>query len=153
MNFWNEREPREKTLISIAAALIILVIGSQFLVKPILAYPKVTKEAFEKSQANLKIMHSGQSVLQNLPLRTKLNPSEVQSKITKSAFGKGLTITRRQPSGNTGISLWFDSANSIDFYSWLSALTSKYDIYLAKVSIHRNEDGTIRAQLTLDIAP
>ena len=39
MKFWTEREPREKMLIGIALGLLALIFGTQFIVKPLMAYP------------------------------------------------------------------------------------------------------------------
>ncbi len=153
MKFWTERDAREKLLIGIALGLAALVLGGQFILKPLLAYPGAQKTAYESSQSDLDIMRKGQAVLKGYKAvsKTLLSPSDAQSKVTKSAAAKGLVISRRQPNGETGLSLWFENAESTLFYNWIDELTSSYNITLLRANINRNDDGTIRAQITFKL--
>ena len=153
INLWKERDSREKVLIAIAGLLLAIVLGGQFILKPLLAYPGAQKSAYEKAQSDLEIMQAGQLVLQNQPLKVKmpLSINDAQSKVTKSAAAAGLKIARRQPNGDSGLSLWFESAESTLFYGWMDDLTSSYNITLLRANINRNDDGTIRAQITFKL--
>lgn len=153
INLWKERDSREKILIAIAGLLLAIVLGGQFILKPLLAYPGTQKSVYEKAQSDLEVMQAGQLVLQNQPLKVKmpLSVNDAQSKVTKSAAAAGLKIARRQPNGDSGLSLWFESAESTLFYGWVDELTSSYNITLLRANINRNDDGTIRAQITFKL--
>lgn len=155
--FWENLAAREKALIGIAGALLVFVLGWQLALKPLLAYPDVQKTKMERARSDLEIMRKGQLTLkgQNITgagsTKTSLSAADVQSKITKSAAAHGLLISRRQPNGDDGVSLWFEHAQSTQFYTWIEELTSTYDIILLRANLNRNENGTVRVQVTFKL--
>lgn len=153
MSFWRNLVPREKVLVVIAIALFVLIFGWALVLKPVLAYPQDQKTIYQQSQSHLKILRTGRTVLAGeiQVAKTDLPVSEVQSTITKSATAHGLSISRRQPNGETGVSLWFENANGPQFYAWVEELTNTYNIILLRAGINRNEDGTLRAQITFEV--
>jgi len=150
MKFWTDREPREKTLIAIALGLALLVLFIQFVVKPVSAYPEQQKVKFEQAERDLAVMKDGQAALSGpAPVeKQNLNANQAQVMITQSAGQSGLTITRRQPNGESGLTVWFENADSRAFYGWISELTDTYNVDLLSANLGRNDDGTVRAQLT-----
>ena len=150
MKFWTDREPREKLLIGIALCLAAVVLCVQFVFKPLSTYPDQQKLKLEQAERDLSVMESGQAVLSGpAPIeKQSLAPNQAQLMITQSASTKGLQISRRQPNGETGLTVWLENADSRLFYSWVADLTETYDIELLSVNLGRNDDGTIRAQLT-----
>jgi general secretion pathway protein M len=150
IRFWTDRDPREKILIAIALGLALLVLGIQFVLKPAAAYPGAQKLQFEQAERDLKTMKEGQVVLAGpAPVeKQQLNANQAQVMITQSASQNGLSITRRQPNGDTGLTVWLENADSRVFYGWISELTGEYNVELLSANLGRNDDGTVRAQLT-----
>lgn len=150
MSFWQNLAGREKVLVGIAGALFALVVGWFMILQPLMGYPGAQKRAYERAESNLEILRTGQAVLAGHTQTTKttLSLTEAQFRITKSAADQGLSISRRQPNGEDGLSLWFESVESPRIYAWLESLTRDYNITLVRVNVNRNNDGTVRAQIT-----
>ena len=150
IKLWTERQPREKLLIGIAAGLVLLLIAAQFIVKPLSAYPGSQKRLLDQAQRDLTVMKEGKIALSGATpqIKESLESGEAQSMITNSAGQKGLTISRRQPNGDSGLTVWLERADSKLLYSWISGLTGRYSISLLGANLNRNDDGTVRAQLT-----
>ena len=153
IKYWINLSKREKQLVSIALAISTVFLLWQFALKPLLAYPAKQQKIYQKTQSNLRIMQDGQSVLANIaPVeKSKLPVSDIFAQVTKSAGEHGLIISRRQPNGNTGISLWFAKVQAPQFYHWLDDLTKKHDVTILRASINRNDGGTIQAQITFKL--
>ena len=157
IEFWKQRNNREKILIGVAAALLAFLVLWQFLFKPISNYPAAQERAYKQAELDLKIMQKGQRIIKaqantSATSTTKLSVEQFQSTITKSTKTHGLVITRRQPKGLTELSLWLDSVDSKAFYTWVDALTSGYNITLDKAQIYRNDDNTVRVLVTFKLA-
>ena len=150
IKLWTEREPREKLLIGVALGLAAILCLLQFAVKPLSAYPGEQKLKFEQAERDLDIMKKGQVALAGPAPETKqeINANQAQVMITQTASQSGLTITRRQPNGETGLTVWLENADSRTFYGWVSGLTGSYNVELLSANVGRNDDGTVRAQLT-----
>lgn len=153
MQFWTDREPREKALIAIAVGLAFLLLVFQFLLKPLAAYPDEQKALYEQAELDLQRMRAGKIVLAgaNPQIKDMLSVDQAQSMITSSAGAGGLTISRRQPNGEKGLTVWLERAESKLLYVWLDELTGKYNVGLVGANLNRNDDGTVRAQLTFEM--
>ncbi len=151
--YWSNLNEREKLLVSVATLLVLLIFSWQFLIKPISSFGPSQQKQYAKSLADLEIMQKGISTLSAVPTTRKSNlpVTKLMTEVTRSAGQNGLMITRRQPNGETGISLWFEQAPSPKFYRWLDELTSAHHVTLMRASINRNNDGTIQAQVTLKL--
>ncbi|NNC38123.1 MAG: type II secretion system protein M [Acidimicrobiales bacterium] len=153
MKFWTEREPREKILIGAALGLVALIIGSQFIVKPLMAYPDTQQVKLEQAERDLAEMKKGQVLLSGpTPVDKQIvNANQAQTMITNSAQQTGLVIARRQPNGETGLTVWIEDAESKLLYNWLDDVTGTYNVELLGANINRNDGGTVRAQLTFKL--
>ena len=147
--YWAHLGEREKLLISMALGLVFLLLAWQFIAKPIANFPGNQKQAFETAQSDLKFMRASEPILAMPIAEPKINiaAGELQSIVTKIALSKDLPISRRQPKGDDELTLWLEDVLSVNFYDWALELTKNYNIVLQRVSINRNDDGTIRAQI------
>ena len=153
MKFWTEREPREKILIGTALGLVALIVGSQFIIKPLMAYPDNQQVKLDQAERDLAEMKKGRIALSGpAPVdKQVINANQAQTMITNSAQQTGLEIARRQPNGETGLTVWIEDAESKLLYNWLDDITGSYNIELLGANINRNDGGTIRAQLTFKL--
>jgi len=148
--YWGMREPQEKLLIMIALGLVCGLFLWQFVLKPVSHFPNSQKQAFEKSLSDLKFMQASEVIFarpQPTP-KTDVPPGQLQATITKTAALKNLPIFRRQPNGDDELTVWLEDVISVDIYAWTRALTENYNIVLERVSMTRDDDGTISAQIT-----
>lgn len=153
MKFWTERDPREKVLIGTALGLLALIFGSQFVIKPLITFPDNQQSKFEQAERDLAEMQKGQTALAGpAPVDVqKINANQAQTKITNSAQKNGLTIARRQPNGETGLTVWIENAESKLLYNWLDDITGNYNIELLGANLSRTDAGTVRAQVTFKL--
>jgi type II secretory pathway component PulM len=153
MKFWTERDPREKVLIAIALGLLTLVLGLQLVVKPLMAFPQSQQVKLDQVERDLEEMKKGQVVLAGpAPVEKQaINANQAQTMITNSAQQNGLTIARRQPNGETGLTVWIENGESKLLYNWLDDITGNYNIELLGANLNRNDGGTVRAQLTFKL--
>ena len=153
MKFWTEREPREKLLIGVALGLLALIFGTQFIVKPLMAYPESQQAKLDQAERDLAQIKQGQAALSGpAPVdKQNINANQAQTMITQSAQRSGLTIARRQPNGQTGLTVWIENAESKKLYNWLDDVTGNYNIELLGANLNRNDGGTVRAQLTFKL--
>jgi type II secretory pathway component PulM len=152
-SFWARQNSREKILILIAFALALVVLGGQFVVKPLKNFPAQQKKNYEKAQSDLIFMRQSKAVLSKKQTGTKakLMQDDLQSVITRTALDNDLKITRRQPNDKGQITLWLENATSVGVYTWVETLTSGYNITLWRTNINRNDDGTVSVQITFGV--
>ncbi len=154
IKFWQNSSAREKTLLAIAAGLVGIFFLWQFIYKPLVSWPKAQEAALKQAELDLKIMQKGRLLLQSRPgggdkpAVTRLAAADFQTTITRLAKQQGLVISRRQPAGDNELTLWLETAKATAFYAWVDDLTGKYNISLTRVQLNRNDDTSIRAQVT-----
>ncbi len=154
IKLWENRNSREKILLTIASVLLGIFLLWQFAYKPLVNWPKAQERALEQAELDLKIMQKGYLILQaqsadsNELEITLLAPTNFQTTITRIAKEHGLTISRRQPGANNELTLWLENARSPAFYAWVDDLTKGYNIKLARAQLNRNDDASVRAQVT-----
>ncbi|PHS40803.1 MAG: hypothetical protein COA91_02930 [Robiginitomaculum sp.] len=154
IKFWQNSSGREKLLVVIATSLLGIFFLWQFAYKPLVNWPKAQERALKQAELDLKIMQKGHLVLQSQSgdtgklVITMLATADFQTTITRLAKEKGLTISRRQPAGDKELTVWLESTKTTAFYAWVDDLTGKYNISLARVQLNRNDDASVRAQVT-----
>ena len=153
--FWAAREPRERVLIGIAAAMLGALLIWLFAVKPLLAYPGAQEKIAQKAERELQIAKSaaGKIGAAQIGEMTILAPDAAISMITSTAAEYNLRIARRQPAGENGWTVWLEDADSRMLYGWIEALTSRYNLGLVSANISRNSEPTLRAQLVFEVTP
>ena len=151
---WKKSSAREKALVAVAGALLGIFILWQFAYKPLANWPKAQERALQQAELDLKIMQKGQSVLRAQSMSTQdqeitvLAPADFQTTINNIAKDKGLTISRRQPGGDRELTLWLENTKTTAFYAWVDDLTKGYNISLLRAQLNRNDDASVRAQVT-----
>jgi len=154
IELWKNRTSREKALMAVAGALLGVFVLWQFVYKPLVNWPKVQERALQQAELDLKIMQKGQSVLRAQSMSavnqdvTVLALVDFQTTITNIAKDKGLTISRRQPGGDRELTLWLENTKSTAFYAWVDDVTKGYNISLQRAQLNRNDDSSVRAQVT-----
>ncbi|WP_298447063.1 type II secretion system protein M [uncultured Marinobacter sp.] len=72
--------------------------------------------------------------------------------VTRSARDSGLTLQRFEPSGDSAIRVWLESARYSDVAAWLEMLNGKHGIVIDQAALDRgNEPGRVSVRLTLAI--
>lgn len=150
--YWANFSARERSLIIAAALLLLVLLAGQFVVRPLAAFPKSAHTAHSQAQSDLKAM---KTAVQSLALRPPAPPrqiiasAEFQSVVTALAAKNGLEISRRQPKGETMLNVWLDDVSAKSLYGWLAQLRTQYRLDVPRAVVTANDNGTVRAQITL----
>ncbi len=147
MNWLMTRTPRERWLVLIMGSMLIIFIGWQFAIKPVLDMRANSRTAQAAAIRDYDIVRIG------LP---KLRP---QSATNKAAFNSGavnqiarqvgVDVTRMQPGAEGALQVWFEDTSAPKFYGFLSQLTAKYNVTIDRAQITRRDDGLVSSQITL----
>ena len=150
--YWDQREPRERSSHRYRGCIICAAIWLAAGFKAVNGIPqKRKKRAYEQANADLKIIKAGETALQGQTIQAEkkvLSAQNFQSTITGSAGKHGLKISRRQPKGDTELSVWLEDAATTAFYAWADELTSTYNMTATQVHLSRNDDGSVRVNIT-----
>ena len=138
--FWNSREPREKTLMSVALVLTLAVMLWQFACIPASQYKMRAERAFTTASGDLGYVR--QSTRQ---ISARRNPGSastpLQSVVVDVANIYGLSISRIEPASDGGLTLWFESEAPATLFAWLKDLDDNHGVTVGKASIRLVQDG------------
>jgi type II secretory pathway component PulM len=147
---WDEREPREKVLLSIMGVLLSLTIFWFFILTPILA---------AKSEAKSDLMRAERdyvTVSRALPsLGTPAASSAQtfnQAVLIASANKRNLNVTRIQPDGNKSLSVWIDTQDTQALYAMLNEIILNHGAKLTRATLSTGANQTLSAQLTFQLS-
>ena len=151
--WWLERTFREQALLAGLGALAGFFMVYQFVFKPITDFRIAAMANHQAASAYVRDVQisanrifaaeepsGGASSENTQPLRVAAS---------SAARGLGLTIARVQPAANNGLDIWFDNAAAASLFKWVDQLHQNQSVSVARAYIQRNDDSSVRAQVTL----
>lgn len=161
MRAWLESlEPRERLLLAIGAAAVVLFLVFVLVLLPLRAnYHKLqtsvaeqrdTVQWMQQSARQVRqLQASGGAASQNLGGRSLLAVTDS----TARAGGLGAALKRIEPEGGTGVRVWLDGAPFDELVKWLGTLNTSHGVDVANATMERSESaGRVDARLTLQAA-
>ena len=151
--FWQKLSGREQVLVSGAAGLFVLLALAFFVIRPLINYRSNSDMDLAAAKAEYRVIASLAAThdrAQAAPISTEQSRPNGQSSrilISTSARDKGLIVSRIQPAEDNSLTLWMDSVSSSAFYVWLRSLEIENGLTPNLVSLQKNGDGTLRAQV------
>jgi len=148
--WWDDRQPRERTLILCLGAVLAVFALYQFGLKPLLSYRTAAIATYEDAAALLSEVEAASREIQALRSTSVLKSDAIpRTVIGATASELGLPITRLQPHENGGLDVWLDDVPSTALFKWVAVLYERHGIAVVRASIQKNDDGaTVRAQIT-----
>ena len=70
----------------------------------------------------------------------------------RTARERGLSISRVQPLEDGRLGVWLEQADADAMMGWLNTLSREHGVSAVRVSVDRESDARVRAQLTLSRA-
>lgn len=152
-NYWLELSARERSLISICGATIVLFLIYILIFKPISDAKDAAFNALEIQKQSYKrvvVMATNAD-----PGATEvINASEklpIREAATEASRVLGIAISRIQPGNDGLITFWIDEASTQDMTNWLLLLSNQYRWQATKVSINKNTGSSnLRGQFGFD---
>ncbi len=142
VEWWKNREPRERLLVQIAAALSAVIILYQGIWSPSNTFKS---KAFDRHSAALSEqaeIRQGLRRLESAAPGTISQPSgPVQSIVVDTSDVFGLSISRIQPDENGNLTLWLEQVDPRSFFAWLTDMENNHGVIVEKASVRR-EQGT-----------
>ena len=145
MNWFNSREPRERVLLLILAALLAMFV----------AWFAVTRESgpdgttvLEAAQADRKLWLRAAPRLSSGPVVGD-RAEFTRGVLVEKARQRGVSLSRVQPQSGGGLTVWIDDAGTPALYGLIEDLVSGYTVEIDTALITTAPNGGVNAQLTL----
>lgn len=150
--WWESRSVREQVLLAGLCFLAALFLLYQFGAKPLSDYRAAAAVSYEAAATYLNDVETDAAKIiafQNLAKNDGgRDVQSIRATVSEMAQDLGLTITRLQPVADEGLDVWLDSTDSAAFFSWTIQLHEKHGIGVTRANVQRNDDSTVRAQVT-----
>ncbi len=151
--WWTDRTGREQSLLVGLGLIAMLFIVYQFAMRPLMEYRAAAAAANHDALAYLKdVEESAADIIsaQNLiKVDAGADIQSIRAVVSAAAREAGLSITRLQPVVGGGLDIWLDNTESTVLFDWTITLHERHGIGVTRAFIQRNDDTTVRAQITL----
>lgn len=148
MQWWSERQPRERALLVAVAALAAAFAVFQALVVPLLHYRAAAREQHDAALAMLRDVEDGARVVQGLRAAQGARAEgSARTVVSATATELGLAVTRLQPLESGDLDVWLDGVAAPLLYAWVGRLQDR-GIPVARAVIQKSDGGTVNAQIT-----
>lgn len=149
---WAERSAREQILLALAAGLIGAILVWYALLSPVMADRAEAERDFVRAAERYEAMVAGVARYQALSsgeARSRRDAAPLRTVIGRTASARGVAISRVQPLDDGRLGVWLDTVEADVLTAWLAALTADEGVRIDRVSLDREGDGVVRAQLLL----
>lgn len=155
-NWWNARQPRERTLISVAGVVVIAILYFLLVWEPLVKANKDLQLQQQSAQALQTWLYSVEAEVTQLRKTSGKAGSRSQGSVLSvadtSARAAGLreAINRMQPDGDSTVRVWLENARFNPLLAWLHKLEQQQAIQVTDLNISRDKTpGHVQARLTL----
>lgn len=151
MQWWFERQPRERLLLGTVGALVVVLALIQFALLPLLSYRAAARDQHATALALLQEIEAGARTIQaQRAIQAKRPDGSMRTLVAAAASDIGLSITRLQPVENTGLDVWLDNVGAQLMYAWIARLQDQ-GVPVVRAVIQRTDDATVSAQITFAV--
>ncbi len=148
--WWNARDERERLILLIGGVMAAVIVLYQYVWLPAEAYRERAERDHASALVDLAAVRRAEaSSVADTASPTSAQP--LQSVITRTAEGFGLTISRLVPAGDEGMNVFFDSVPPLLVYAWLGELERNHGVRVGGTStLRKNSDNeTVSANIFL----
>jgi general secretion pathway protein M len=146
--------PRERLLVSIGAALVVVMLVWGLLLAPLFGATSAAASRVETKRDLLGFLYSAAAELKAAPRASAARPDLADQSLVvivdRSAreAGLGAALVRNQPVGEDGIRVRLENASFDVLAHWLAALNSGTGLAIESASFDRTpDDGHVNASL------
>lgn len=149
---WAERTTREQALLAGALALIAAIIAWYGVLAPSVAWRQAAERDYVRAVESFEVMVDGAAryrALTSNETRQQRSSAPLRTVIGRTANERGVAISRVQPLDDGRLGVWLDAVEADALMGWLSMLAVEEGVRVDRVSLDREGDGIVRAQLLL----
>ena len=154
IDWFSQREPRERLILGIGSILVVVIIGWSFVWAPLRDGAMELDEAVaERARQVIDLKRAaGLTARTSVPTAGPDSPSLlVLVDETARPLGLATTFTRSNQDGPDAVNVNFRNARFDNLISWLMNLEQQYGLAVVTVSISRTgEAGLVSGQVRLD---
>lgn len=148
MTFWTDRNTREKWLIGVAGALFAIVILWMGILTPVMnAHASAVTEQ-EIAARDLDIVRISAPNSGTVASAAPLN----RAGLIAIARQRDIALSRVQPQGSDALTVWLDDIATARLYGFLDVLIRENNAEVQRLTINREADGVVSAQITFKVA-
>lgn len=148
---WAERSAREQVLLAGLCAFLVLIAGWYLILSPALASKAEAEAAHAREAERFEtfLVRLDQYRVLSVAASTRTQRDPLRTVIGRTASARGLGISRVQPLEDGRLGVWLDTVDADALMAWLEQLSREEGVRLDRVSLDREGDGIVRAQLLL----
>jgi type II secretory pathway component PulM len=149
---WAERTAREQILLAGAGALIVLILAWYAVLAPAMSWRAAAERDFVRAAESFEVMVEGTARYRALSAgaaQAQWSGAPLRTVIGRTANARGVAISRVQPLDDGRLGVWLDTVQSDALMAWLAELSADEGVRVDRVSLDREGDGVVRAQLLL----
>lgn len=149
---WAERTAREQILLACAAALIAMILAWYAVLAPVMSWRASAERDFLRAVERYEVMAEGAARYRALSAgaaQAQRSGAPLRTVIGRTANARGVAISRVQPLDDGRLGVWLDTVEADILMAWLSELAADEGVRVDRVSLDREGDGVVRAQLLL----
>jgi general secretion pathway protein M len=160
MNFWNNLQSRERAMLAVGAAALLLLLGYALLVEPYFAAMERMRQDVAVQRETLAWMR--QAAVEAKALRggaqTRVAATGGQSLLaladsTAKASGLAAALKRVQPDGQRSVRVWLEQASFDAVMQWLDTLARDHGIRVTGLVVEPLAiRGSVDARVVLEVA-
>ena len=151
MEWWQSREPREKLLIKVFGALLVVAALIQFALIPVLQTNGEQRLKNQQAMQTLDAVTSSDAILRRAAgasgSGSQTSISELRSAALSLAAQRGLAISRIQGGNGDEIIMILDKASPQILYAWLADIQTQFGARPSSISLSGDASGGVRASV------
>ena len=147
MNYWNDRTPRERLLISVAAGLAAFVLLLQLIWLPAIRAKESAQLGADRAAKTLEAISRQSSAhgTDSVPGTGPNDPDAVRRVVLETANSRGLTIARVLVDEQGSVVVQVDDAPASTVFGWLLDVRRSSNARIRKASMNDSGNGFVRS--------
>ena len=147
MNYWNDRTPRERLLISVAAGLAAFVLLLQLIWLPAMRAKESAQLGADRAAKTLEAISRRSSAhgTDRAPGTKPNDPDTIRRVVLETANSRGLTIARVLVDEQGSVVVQVDDAPASTVFGWLLDVRRSSNAHIRKASMNDSGNGFVRS--------
>lgn len=155
MNYWNDRTPRERLLISVAAGLVVLIVLLQLIWMPTMRAKESAQLGADRAARTLEAIsrHSPSDTTFGVSGAGPNDPDSIRRVVLETASSRGLTVVRVLVDEQGVVVVQVDDAPASTVFSWLLDVRRSSTAEIRRASMNESGNGFVRSSFEFSGAP